>query len=139
MKQNGRSTNSYFIFILLLGLLIVGLNFFGTRSEDYTKAAFMADLAAENVTEVYISPNGEGLTGYLQAQLKNGSSKTLYATNIEELEDVVESHGLAPVVKDIPRESWFLNTMLPTLKKKIAGRTKHALKKKVKKLRRTLF
>ena len=115
MKQNGRSTNSYFIFILLLGLLIVGLNFFGVRGEDYTKAAFMADLAAENVTEVYISPNGEGLTGYLQAQLKNGSSKTLYATNIEELEDAVEAHGLAPVVKDIPRESWFLNTMLPTL------------------------
>ena len=115
MKQNGRSTNSYFIFILLLGLLIVGLNFFGARSDNYTKAAFVADLEADNVTDVYISPNGEGLTGYLQAQLKNGSSKTLYATNIEELEDLVESHGMDPVVKDIPRESWFMNTMLPTL------------------------
>ena len=90
MKQNGKSTNSYFIFILLLGLLIVGLNFFGARGEDYTKAAFMADLQAENVTRVYISPNGEGQTGYLQAQLKNGASKTLYATNIEELEDEVD-------------------------------------------------
>ena len=115
MKQNGKSTNSYFIFILLLGLLIVGLNFFGARGEDYTKAAFMADLQAENVTRVYISPNGEGQTGYLQAQLKNGASKTLYATNIEELEDEVEAQGISPIVKDIPRESWFLNTLLPTL------------------------
>ena len=96
MKQNGKSTNSYFIFILLLGLLIVGLNFFGARGEDYTKAAFMADLQAENVTRVYISPNGEGQTGYLQAQLKNGASKTLYATNIEELEDEVEAQGISP-------------------------------------------
>ena len=115
MKQNGRSTNSYFIFILLLGLLIVGLNFFGARREDYTKAAFLADVQAGNVTQVYISPNGEGQTGYLQAQLKSGASKTLYATNIEELEDEVEAQGISPIVKDIPRESWFLNTLLPTL------------------------
>jgi len=115
LKQNGRSTNSYFIFILLLGLLIVGLNFFGARREDYTKAAFLADVQAGNVTQVYISPNGEGQTGYLQAQLKSGASKTLYATNIEELEDEVEAHGISPIVKDIPRESWFLNTLLPTL------------------------
>jgi len=115
LKQNGRSTNSYFIFILLLGLLIVGLNFFGARREDYTKAAFLADVQAGNVNQVYISPNGEGQTGYLQAQLKSGASKTLYATNIEELEDEVEAHGISPIVKDIPRESWFLNTLLPTL------------------------
>lgn len=47
MKQNGRTINSYFIFIILLVMVIVGLNLLSNREEDYTRAEFIADLDAE--------------------------------------------------------------------------------------------
>ena len=52
MKQNGRTINSYFIFIILLVMVIVGLNLLSNREEDYTRAEFIADLDAGNVSEI---------------------------------------------------------------------------------------
>ena len=34
LKQNGRTINSYFIFIILLVMVIVGLNLLSNREED---------------------------------------------------------------------------------------------------------
>ena len=89
MKQNGRTINSYFIFIILLVMVIVGLNLLSNREEDYTRAEFIADLDAGNVSEIVIQPNGEAPTGYLEIQMKNGLNHKLYATDITELETLV--------------------------------------------------
>ena len=115
MKQNGRTINSYFIFIILLVMVIVGLNLLSNREEDYTRAEFIADLDAGNVSEIVIQPNGEAPTGYLGIQMKNGLNHKLYATDITELETLVREYGFDPVVNDIERENWFLTYMLPML------------------------
>ena len=115
MKQNGKTINSYFIFIILLLLVIFGLNLLNNRTDEYTKAEFIADLDAGNVSEVVVQPNGEAPTGYLEIQMKNGVSHKLYATDITELETLVREYGFDPVVNDIERENWFLTYMLPML------------------------
>lgn len=115
MKQNGRTINSYFIFIILLVMVIVGLNLLNNREEEYTRAEFIADLDAGNVSEIVIQPNGEAPTGYLEIQMKNGLNHKLYATDITELETLVREYGFDPVVNDIERENWFLAYMLPML------------------------
>ena len=115
MKQNGRTINSYFIFILLLIMVIVGLNLLSNREDEYTRAEFIADLDAGNVSEVAVNPNGEAPTGYLEIQMKNGVMRKLYATDITELETLVREYGFDPVVNDIERENWFLTYMLPML------------------------
>ncbi len=115
MKQNGRTINSYFIFIILLIMVIVGLNLLSNREDEYTRAEFIADLDAGNVSEVVVNPNGEAPTGYLEIQMKNGVSRKLYATDITELETLVREYGFDPVVNDIERENWFLTYMLPML------------------------
>ena len=115
MKQNGKTINSYFIFIILLLLVIFGLNLLSNREEDYTRAEFIADLDAGNVSEIVIQPNGEAPTGYLEIQMKNGLNHKLYATDITELETLVREYGFDPVVNDIERENWFLTYMLPML------------------------
>lgn len=115
MKQNGRTINSYFIFIILLVMVIVGLNLLSSREEEYTRAEFIADLDAGNVSEIVIQPNGEAPTGYLEIQMKNGLDHKLYATDITELETLVREYGFDPVVNDIERENWFLTYMLPML------------------------
>ena len=115
MKQNGRTINSYFIFIILLVMVIVGLNLLSNREEDYTRAEFIADLDAGDVFDLVIQPNGEAPTGYLEIQMKNGLNHKLYATDITELETLVREYGFDPVVNDIERENWFLTYMLPML------------------------
>ena len=115
LKQNGKTINSYFIFIILLLLVIFGLNLLNNRTDEYTKAEFIADLDAGNVSEVVVQPNGEAPTGYLEIQMKNGVSHKLYATDITELETLVREYGFDPVVNDIERENWFLTYMLPML------------------------
>ena len=115
MKQNGRTINSYFIFVILLVMVIVGLNLLSNREEEYTRAEFIADLDAGNVSEIVIQPNGEAPTGYLEIQMKNGLNHKLYATDITELETLVREYGFDPVVNDIERENWFLTYMLPML------------------------
>ena len=115
LKQNGKTINSYFIFIILLLLVIFGLNLLNNRTDEYTKAEFIADLDAGNVSEVVVQPNGEAPTGYLEIQMKNGVSHKLYATGITELETLVREYGFDPVVNDIERENWFLTYMLPML------------------------
>ncbi len=115
MKQNGKSINSYFMFIILLVLVIIGLNLLSSREEEYTRAEFIADLDAGDVEEIAVQPNGEAPTGYLEIQMKNGATHKLYATDITELETLVREYGFDPVVNDIKRESWFLTYMLPLL------------------------
>ena len=115
LKQNGKTINSYFIFIILLLLVIFGLNLLNNRTDEYTKAEFIADLDAGNVSEVVVQPNGEAPTGYLEIQMKNGLNHKLYATDITELETLVREYGFDPVVNDIERENWFLTYMLPML------------------------
>ena len=96
-------------------MVIFGLNMLNNRTDEYTKAEFIADLDAGNVSEVVVQPNGEAPTGYLEIQMKNGASHKLYATDITELETLVREYGFDPVVNDIERENWFLTYMLPML------------------------
>ena len=96
-------------------MVIVGLNLLSNREEDYTRAEFIADLDAGNVSEIVIQPNGEAPTGYLEIQMKNGLNHKLYATDITELDTLVREYGFDPVVNDIERENWFLTYMLPML------------------------
>lgn len=96
-------------------MVIVGLNLLNNREDEYTRAEFIADLDAGNVSEVVVNPNGEAPTGYLEIQMKNGVNHKLYATDITELETLVREYGFDPVVNDIERENWFLTYMLPML------------------------
>jgi len=115
LKQNGRGFNSYFIFILLLLIMAVLLGTLRSTEQDYTRTEFIADMEAGRVAEVTVNPNGETPTGWLKVDLADGTDKRLYVTNIVETEELVRSYGFDPLVKDVPRESWVLNTLVPML------------------------
>ena len=117
MKQKGRSfLSSYFFFFAFLVLLVWGLKMMtNVEQENYTRTEFMADMEADKISEIYINPNRESPTGYLEIKLKAGAEKKLFATDIIELEQIIRENGLDPKVKDIQRESWVLETLIPML------------------------
>ena len=106
----------------VMGILIVFIVLqllSGTSTEEateiYTRADLAADLEAQEVVTVEIVPNEETPTGYALIELADGTVETLYATDITVLEDLVREGGIEPIIDDIPRESWFLTTLLPIL------------------------
>ncbi|MCM1025084.1 MAG: ATP-dependent zinc metalloprotease FtsH [Roseburia sp.] len=91
------------------------------EKEDYSKAEFVADMEAGNVTRVEIQLNKETPTGALYIYLKGGAEKTLYVSDVVEIEKTARSYGLDPMVYDVERESWFLTTLVPLLIVIVAG------------------
>ena len=113
MKQKGFS--QYFVVIVLLLLGIVLINAWKKNNVEYTRADLVQDLEDGDIEEVVIHPNAQGPTGYLDVTFASGQEKTLYATDISELEKLVRDKGIEPRVLDIQRESIFLTSILPTL------------------------
>jgi len=85
------------------------------EAEDYTRDEFIADMEAERVVSVHITPNRETPTGYVEIELRDGTEKRLYVTDIREMEETVREYGFDPVVSDVPRESWVMTTLVPML------------------------
>jgi cell division protease FtsH len=107
--------NSYFMLVIMLLLLVVLISFIGDRENDYTRENLVGDMTAGRVQRIVITPNQETPTGYLTVSLSTGETKKLYATDIEEEEALVRGYGFDPLVKDVKRDSWSLQVLLPIL------------------------
>ena len=116
MKQEGKKIYSVVVF-MLFALVVVFVSGIVNQKieENYTKGQFITDIEAGNVVSVEIQLNSETPTGALDIELKNGESKTLYVTDIIEMEELVRSYGFDPMVYDVHREGWVLNTLIPML------------------------
>ena len=88
---------------------------YGQPQNSYTQATYKKDLASGNVTSVEIVPNQETPTGSAIVTLSGGAVRTLYATDITKIEELTRTNGIEPVVEDVPRESWFMTSVLPML------------------------
>ncbi len=115
MKQSGKGIGSYFIFVVLLVILIIGISSMRDNGQNYTREELMTDMKAEKISRIVINPNSETPTGYLNVEFKSGYEKKLYVTDVTEIEQLVRSYGYDPEVKDVKRESWLLTTLLPML------------------------
>ena len=115
MGKNIRGIN--LIFILLLGalLLMVWSSSMNQMQDNFTRGALEEDLKAGNVTSAVITQNRDTPTGSAAVLLKGGQNRTLYVTNVEEAIRLFEDYSIDPVVRDVPRESWFMNSLLPML------------------------
>ena len=115
MIKNKKGFNlSYF---LLLGfiLLMMYVNNMNTQEVTYTNGGLVADLAAGNVSSVTIQPNEQTPTGSARVVLKGGEIKTIYVTDVNDLQNTLTLYGVDPVVKDIPKEGWFSAYGMPIL------------------------
>lgn len=121
MNKSGKGFNVYFVAIIGLLLLTVWIGTFQNQSDDYTKQELATDLENERIASVVIQPNEAGAAGSVQVEFKDGDEKILYVTDVSQIESMVQEYDIDPIVRDIPRESWFLTYMLPVLVVLIVG------------------
>ena len=105
---------TYALFILLV-VLIWYMMTGNSGASTWTKAEFEKALVNENVVNVVISQNREIPTGSVQVLLKDESKKTLYISDVNEVQEMMDSYDFTSYTcKDVPQESWLM-TLLPYL------------------------
>ena len=115
MNKKTRGSNSYFILILLLMALLIIPSFLDSGRVEYTRGELIKDLEAGDIVYASISPGKETPTGEVDVVFTNAPSKTLYVTDVTEIEELLISYGIDPQVKKVEEENWFLISVFPVL------------------------
>ena len=115
MAKTNKGFNVYFLIMLGLLLVMIWYTSLNASDNDYTKGLLQKDLEAGNVTQVVIQPNAETPTGVVSVKDKSGEVSVLYVTDVTEIQTMLDQYDIDPMVKDIPRENWFLTYGLPFL------------------------
>lgn len=120
-ENNNRQNSGNRMVTGLMALLVVFIflevlaSSYESDSVTYTRTDLEEDLMEGQVVSVEIVPNQETPTGYAEVTLSSGYTQTLYATDITVIEDLALENGIDVIVDDIPRENWFLTTLLPII------------------------
>lgn len=115
MNKSGKSLNMYFLVIVVLILLTVWISSLKGQEGTYTYTELLQDIDNGNVMDVIIQPNKETPTGALHVKLKSGEDKVLFVSDVTDTEQTLRNLKLEPLIKDVPKENWFLTSMLPIL------------------------
>jgi len=122
LKQNGKFLNSYLVIIVMLLLLVLVLRMVKGQEENYTRTQLITALEDGKISEAVITPNKETPTGYVSVKVFGiAENKILYATDITELEEVIRSYGVEPVINDVKRDNWLFTVLLPMLIVMVVG------------------
>lgn len=106
--------------IILCVLMVFGVMywFMGEAKEQekaYNHQSLQEDLKDKKVKEVEIQPNKAVPTGTLRIEKKDGQIEELHVSDVEDIEDLLDSYDVAYYVNDVPQDSWFATNLLPTL------------------------
>ena len=115
MNMRNRGFSMYFVLVLGLLLLVVWTSMLNVRQSEYTRGELVSSLEAKEEVAVSIQPNRETPTGEAEIVLSDGQHRTLYVTDVREIEELLASYGLDPQVEKVKEENWFLTSVFPVL------------------------
>ena len=114
MKKS-RGLSVYFVVMLVLLALLIIPSFRDNNRIEYTRGELMNDLEAGRVVSADIMPSRQTPTGEVTVTLESGLEKTLYVTDVSEIEQFLISFNVDPNVEKVQEENWFLTSILPML------------------------
>ncbi len=113
-KSGFRGFGIYIMLILVVVIIWYVLSG-NTTTSAYTKADFEDALEGGSVSKVRVVQNREIPTGSLRIELSNGSQVSLYTSDVNEMQKLMEDNGFEDyTLADVPTESWIM-TLLPYL------------------------
>lgn len=106
------------LYLLLIVALIAGylyLNDQVSTQGSYTMGQLEKALEEDKVTDAVIHQNREVPTGYVTANIVSDGQKTVYVTDVKEAEELLEEHGIDPTIRNVPKDSSMIGTVLPVV------------------------
>ena len=104
----------YMIIILAIVLIYVAMTSMSNNTGSYNYNAFEQDLKTGTVESVVVQQNAEVPTGVILVK-KTGVQETqkFFASDINDVQDLMKQYQVAYTVKDVVRQSIWLTTILP--------------------------
>lgn len=118
-NKTGRGISGFAV-IIFIAAIFVALWFTNQSQQGdrkFTYQEFTKAVENKEIKSVIISQNKAVPTGQAEITLKKSQakSKTLYVSDVSNLEKVLQKSNIKYDMLDVPQENWFLATMLPTL------------------------
>ena len=115
MEKKGSGLGIVFVLVVLLligGIIISTLNF---QKNTYTRGQFEEDVKNGQVIKVTVNQLQNSNGGSVTVEKKDGTTETLYVTDVTKETENLRKLGLDPYIGAVPKDNWFLNHMLPML------------------------
>ena len=118
MNKKGRGIGGFSTLIIVL--FVLGLYWFvgqiAMQQQSYTYEDFIAAVENDEIQSVLIEQNKAVPTGTLELDLEDGSTKYVNVSDVNEAQKILKDAGIIDIeVLDVPEDSWFLTSLLPTL------------------------
>ena len=105
--------------ILLCILLFAGVYWFmnqaGSQQMLYTYQDFQEDLKEKEIDKVEIRQNRVAPTGTLKIRMKDDKVEQLHVSDVNAVQEILESYDIKFSMEDVPQDSWFATTVVPML------------------------
>ncbi len=115
MEKKGNGLGLVFLLIIVLLILGVILSTVDFTKNTYTRGKLEADIANGEVVSVTVNQRQNSSGGSVTVEKKNGQEETLFVTDVTDATEFLRKQGLDPYVREVPKDNWFLNHMLPML------------------------
>ena len=116
-KSRGMGGASIFMVVALALLVYWFVGQMNMKQREYTYQEFTQAVQDGDVDSVIIRQNKEVPTGRLEIQMKDQSEdvKYLNVSDVNEIQELLSKADVKCTLDDVPKESWFMTTMFPTL------------------------
>ena len=120
MNTKSNKSNNYggwsLYLVFILAIIILWWTMGGdNQPTSMTKSEFVLMLQAEQITSVKVSQNAEVPTGNVTAILTDKSQKTMYVSDVNEIQQIMDAVGFKNYYcTNVPQKSW-LESFLPYL------------------------
>ena len=115
-KYRSVNGSTIFMFIVIIVAALWMASRLQVHRQEITYADFAAEVQEDNVTDVYIDLNSAVPTGTVSFMLRDENvTKTVNVSNVEEVEDLLDQHGIQYSMSAIPEDSVFTSVLLPLL------------------------
>ena len=113
-KQSGRIG----LYLVLVVMLVSGyfyLNKQVTSQSSYSIESMKQAAEDGKISSAKIYQNREVPTGSVVLDIQGIGQKKVYVTDVNAVQELLESYKIYPTVADVPQESMFMTTLLPVL------------------------
>lgn len=116
-KSRGMGGASIFMVVALALLVYWFIGQMNMKQREYTYQEFTQAVQDGEVDSVIIRQNKEVPTGRLEIQMKDQSEdvKYLNVSDVNKIQELLSKADVKCTLDDVPKESWFMTTMFPTL------------------------
>ncbi len=113
--NRSKGWNIYFVLMLLLIVLMVWASMQKKDTISYTWSMFEKDYKDGNIEMAHISQNAEVPTGTVKFYLQDGTSVSLYVSDVSQVEKRLQEKNIDYTMGNVPVKNWFITDILPVV------------------------